>query len=547
VQALSPDRLGRGAGRWTTGSHPMELLGAVMRTYEPAREVTVTPARSTHRRRQRGVILNEGTLAHHSSQVSVPTYDRAALAPGVVHMSVGSFHRSHQAVYFEALARRGLGDGWALIGVGLRRRDMKEALAAQDGLYTVVARSPDGAEAQVVGVISRYLYAPEERTAVLDAMADERTRLVTLTITAAGYKVDLTTGAFREDDPEVLDDLASPSDPSSAVGLLVEALDRRRRAGRPPFTVLSCDNTPGNGAVARTAVLAFATMRDAGLARWVEEHVTFPSSMVDRITASTTAEDRAMVERVFGVRDRWPVMTEPFSQWIIEDAFCNGRPPLEEVGVQFVDDVRPYALTKTRLLNASHSALGYLGSLAGYHRLDEVMADPVFAGYVERLMDDEIAPLLPPVGIDLQDYGAVLRARFANTAVADRLDRLCRNGSAKVPAHLVSSITEARTLGRPHALLTLAVSAWCRYLRGVDPGGRRLELDDPRAADLQALARAGGDDPRPLLADDATFGSLGTCPRFAQAVHRDLLDLRAHGARDVITARTARDEQLASL
>ena len=477
----------------------------------------------------------------------MPTYDRAALTPGVVHIGVGSFHRSHQAVYFEALARRGLGDGWALTGVGLRRRDMKEALAAQDGLYTVVARSPGAATAQVVGVITRYLFAPEERAAVLDVLADERTRLVTLTITAAGYKVDLTTGAFQDDDPEVVGDLASPTQPSSAIGLLAEALDRRRRAGRPPFTVLSCDNTPGNGAVARTAVLAFAARRDEGLARWIEEHVTFPSSMVDRITPSTTAEDRAMVERVFGVRDRWPVMTEPFSQWIIEDAFCNGRPPLEEVGVQFVDDVRPYALTKTRLLNASHSALGYLGSLAGNQRLDALMGDPVFAGYVERMMDDEIAPLLPSVGIDLVDYGAVLRDRFANPAVGDRLSRLCRNGSAKVPANLLSSIGEARALGRPHALLTLAVSAWCRYLQGMGPDGGRLELDDPRAASLQALARAGGDDPRPLLADEAIFGSLGTCPRFASAVHRDLLDLRARGARAVITARTTRDEELASL
>ena len=273
-------------------------------------------------------------------------------------MSVGSFHRSHQAVYFEELARRGLGDGWALTGVGLRRRDMKEALHAQDGLYTVVARSPAGDHAQVVGVITRYLFAPEERVAVLDVLADERTRLVTLTITAAGYKVDPTTGAFQEDDPEVARDLRSPSDASSAIGLLVEALDRRRRAGRPPFTVLSCDNTPGNGAVARAAVLAFAVRRDERLAGWVAQHVTFPSSMVDRITPSTTAEDRAMVERVFGLRDRWPVMTEPFSQWIVEDAFCNGRPPLDEVGVQFVDDVRPFALAKTGLLNSSHSALG---------------------------------------------------------------------------------------------------------------------------------------------------------------------------------------------
>jgi fructuronate reductase/mannitol 2-dehydrogenase len=300
---------------------------------------------------------------------------------------------------------------------------------------------------------------------------------------------------------------------------------------------------PGNGAVVRTAVLGLAERRDEALARWVAEHATFPSSMVDRITPSTTAEDRAMVERVFGVRDWWPVVTEPYSQWIVEDAFCNGRPPLDQVGVLFVDDVRPFALTKTRMLNASHSALGYLGSLAGYQRIDEVLADPVFRAYVEELMDGEIAPLLPPTGIDLARYGATLRERFANPAVADRLSRLCRNGSAKVPAHLLSSVREARALGRPHALLTLAVSAWCRYLRECP----HEDLDDPRGGELQALATAGGADPRPLLADEVTFGSLGSSPDFVAVVRQDLADLGTHGIPAVISARLARDEQLTSV
>jgi mannitol-1-phosphate/altronate dehydrogenase len=488
--------------------------------------------------------LNEHTLGHHASRASVPTYDRGALTRGVVHISVGSFHRSHQAVYFEALARRGRGDGWAVTGVGLHRRDMKEALDAQDGLYTVVARGRAGDEAQVVGVITRYLFAPEDGAAVLDALADERTRLVTMTVTAAGYKVNLETGAFAADDPAVVRDLAHPSHPRSAVGLLVEGLDRRRRAGRPPFTVLPCDNMPGNGAVARTAVLAFAALRDERLADWIAEHVTFPSSMADRITPSTTAEDRAMVERVFGIRDRWPVMTEPFSQWIVEDAFCNGRPPLDEVGVQFVDDVRPYSLTKTRLLNASHSALGYLGSLAGHRRTDEVMANPVFADYIERMMEDEISPLLPPAGIDLQAYGATLRERFTNPAISDTLTRLCRNGSSKVPAHLLSSIREARAAGRPHGLLILAVSAWCRYLQLAGRTG--AAVDDPRSAELVPLAVSQGEDPGPLLADEVTFGSLGRSAGFVAAVRRDLRALETEGVPAILAARLATDERLSA-
>jgi len=491
--------------------------------------------------------LNERTLAHHGATVAVPTYDRRALVPSVVHISVGSFHRSHQAVYFDDLAEHGISCGWGLVGVGLRRPEMRDALSAQDGLYTVVARGRDGDEARVVGVITRYLFAPEQATAVLGALSDARTRLATLTITAGGYHVEPATGAFAAGDPDVLADLADPARPRTAIGYLVEALDRRRGAGHPPLTVLSCDNMPGNGAVARAAVVAFARMRDDGLAEWIDEHVAFPSSMVDRITPKTQPADREMVERVFGVRDRWPVMTEPFSQWIVEDHFANGRPPLDQVGVQFVADVRPYALMKTRLLNASHSALGYLGLLGGYRHTDAAMADPAFGTFIARMMQDEIAPVLPPVpGIDLLGYQATLLERLANPAVGDRLSRLCRNGSAKVPQHVLASIGEARATGRPHALLTLAVAGWCRYLRGVDERGRPIALDDPAADRLRALALAGGCDPRPLLADRATFGSLGDDAAFARALQRDLRDLDADGARAVVAARATAPVALAA-
>lgn len=484
--------------------------------------------------------LTARTLAHHGLRVEVPAYDRAALIPSVVHVSVGSFHRSHQAVYFDELAQRGNHE-WGLLGVGLHRRAMRDVLSAQDGLYTVVSRGAGEDAGRIVGIITGYLFAPDEAEAVLDALADERTRLVTLTITAGGYKVDAATGVFLAEDPEIVADVAQPHRPCSGVGYVVEALDRRRRAGLPPFTVLSCDNMPGNGAIARTAVVALARLRDEQLARWIDEHGAFPSSMVDRITPKTMPQDRAMVARQFGIEDRWPVMTEPFSQWIVEDAFCNGRPPLEEVGVQFVGDVRPYALMKTRLLNASHSALGYLGTLAGHERTNEAIGDPVFAGYVGRMMREEIAPLLPPVPeIDLPAYQATLLERFANPAVGDRLSRLCRNGSAKIPGHVLSSIREARLIGAPHGLLTLAVAGWVRYLRGVDEDGRALAVDDPAARRLAALAPERGGDPRRLLADERTFGSLGADPGFAAAIERDLRSLDRHGARAVVADRAAR-------
>jgi fructuronate reductase/mannitol 2-dehydrogenase len=490
---------------------------------------------------KRTLPLNNRTLHRHSPQVAIPTYDRTGLSPGVVHLSVGAFHRSHQAVYFDELAQRGLGSDWAVTGVGLRRRELKRALHPQDGLYTVVTRSPDGDSARVVGVMTRYLFAPHERSAVLAALADARTHLVTLTITNKGYNIDPETGALGADEPDFLHDLVHPERPRSAIGLLVEALRRRWASGLRPFTVLSCDNMPRNGAAARAAVVGMAALRDKGLADWIDACGRFPGSMVDRITPRTTAADLALVEREFGVQDRAPVVAEPFMQWVVEDDFCDGRPPLEEVGVQFVPDVRPYALTKTRLLNASHSALGYLGTLAGCARLDEVMEDEGLATYVRRMMEDEIAPLLPSVGIDLAEYSGSLRDRFANPVIADRLSRLCRNGSTKVPTNLLPSIREARALGRPRGLLTLAVAAWCRYLRGEDECGRPIEMEDPHADRLRALARLGGDDPRPLLRDRATFGSLGACPDFVEDVEQDLRELATYGARAVTARRAGAD------
>jgi fructuronate reductase/mannitol 2-dehydrogenase len=487
------------------------------------------------------VALNERTLRHHARRVSVPRYDRWALRRGVVHLSVGSFHRAHQAVYFDDLAHLGFGNGWALTGIGLRRPHMKEVLRAQDGLYTVVTRGGSrqrgsawggGDSARIIGIITRYLFAPEQTPAAVSALTDESTRLVTLTITAGGYRGDHRALA------------AGPAGPPTALTLLVDALSQRRRLGRAPITVLSCDNLADNGGVARRAVTSVAALRDPSLSRWIDEHVAFPSSMVDRITPCTTEDDRRLVERSFGVKDRSPVMTEPFAQWVIEDSFCNARPPLDAVGAQFVSDVRPYALMKTRLLNGSHVALGYLGTLAGHERLDQVMADPALSAYAEHVMTDEVGPLISAPGMDVMDYGATLRARFANPAIPDPLARLCRNGTAKVTAHLLSSIREARVAGRPHVLLTLAVAAWCHYLRG-DPGrrGHRWSRpdpsEDPDGARLRRLAQNTRGDVGALLADEQTFGSLGRCPRFAAAIRRDVHDLATCDPRDVIDTRLA--------
>ncbi|WP_347059716.1 mannitol dehydrogenase family protein [Blastococcus sp. HT6-30] len=483
--------------------------------------------------------LTDATLPLHEAQLSVPTYDRSALTPAVVHFSVGGFHRAHQLLYFDELAERRISDGWGVVGVGLHSRTMKEALAPQDHLYTVVERSPDGERARVVGVMVGYHFAPENPAAVLDLLTDERTRMVSLTITDSGYRLDPRTGLFDADDPDIRADVREPSSPRTVFGYLVEALDRRRRAGIQPFSVVSCDNMHRNGDAARAAVVGFAQLRDEVLARWIADRVAFPSSMVDRITPHTSPEERAAVAQRYGVDDRWPVITEPFSQWVIEDTFSAGRPPLDAVGVRFVADVGSYELMKTRLLNASHCALGYLGSLAGYASLDQVMADPVLAGYVARLMDVEVTPLLPPPdGIDLAEYKRTLLQRFANPAIADGLPRLCRRGSTKMPHHLLPSLRQAIEEGRPHGLLTLAVAGWFRYLRGTDEAGRRLPVEDALAEQLQALARAGGSDPRPLLGETSVFGDLGSHPAFVADLAAALTALDRDGVRATVAART---------
>jgi fructuronate reductase/mannitol 2-dehydrogenase len=442
--------------------------------------------------------LREDTLDRFDRRVKVPTYDRGALTPAVVHLGVGCFHRSHQAVYFDEIAARGISTDWGIVGVGMRSPESRDALVAQDTLWSVVERAALRDRVRVIGVMGRCLFAPEEREAVLGALTDPRTRVVTMTVTATAYRTD--TEEFRQD--------LAAEEPNTVPGYLVEALDRRRRSGAGPFTVLSCDNLPGNGEVARRAVLTFAMERDDELADWIREHVSFPNSMVDRITPRTTDADCAALAREFGVEDRCPVVTEPFSQWIVEDAFCNGRPPLDAVGVQLVRDVRPYALMKTRMLNAAHVAVGHVGGLAGLRRMDEAMRDPVVAAFADGLMR-EVAPLLPPVpGVDLDQYRETLLTRFANPRVADQLCRLGRNGSGKVPAHVLSSVHRAVAEDRPCELLLHAVAAWMRLLRGADDAGRPLEVEDPMLATLQPLARAGGSDPRPLLSVGAVFGDL---------------------------------------
>lgn len=452
--------------------------------------------------------LSNDTLAAHGRGFEVPTYDRRAVTPGIVHFGVGGFHRAHQAVYLDELAQRGLSDEWGVIGVSMRHATARDALQPQDWLYTLVERDGSRDRARVIGILDRVLFAPDDPAAVVAALAAPTTRIVSLTVTGNAYE--------PQDDGD--GEAAGPD----AFGLIVAALAQRRRAGLPPFTVMSCDNVPDNGRVARAAVLR-AAEGDPDLARWINVRGAFPSSVVDRITPKSTPETRELVRDSFGVDDRWPVVAEPFTQWILEDDFCAGRPPLEEVGVELVDDVAAHQRTKKRLLNGGHSALGYVGLLAGYETTDEAMADDAVRSYLSSLMAEEIAPLLGDAGgIDLDRYRETLLERFSNPGVGDQLSRLCERGSTKLPAYLLPSVEEALAEGAPIDRLSLAVAAWMRSLRGRDSAGRRIPVVDPRRDLLVSIARHAGDDPRPLLSRRDIFGDLIEHDEFVHAVERHL-------------------------
>ncbi len=458
-------------------------------------------------------ILSNDALFSLPANVAVPSYDRAGISAGIVHIGVGGFHRAHEAVYIDDLMAQGGAKEWGICGVGLRPEDqpMRDALVPQDCLYTLVTRDASGDEARVIGSLVRYLFGPEQPQAVREVLASPQTRIVSLTITEGGYT-------------------PQPDQPQNVFRHLAEALRERRDAGLKPFTVLSCDNLPSNGDAAKRALLASAP--DTDLAHWIAQNAAFPNSMVDRITPQTTDADRDLVRAEFGIDDAWPVVCEPFKQWIIEDDFCNGRPEWEQVGVQFVADVAPYEAMKLSLLNGSHFVMAHLGFLAGFTTVPEIMADPQFRTFIRRMMDEEVSPLLPDVpGIDLTEYKSMLIHRFDNPAIKDQITRLCLNGSGKFPQYLLPSLQRAIRAGGPHRLLTLALAGWLRYLTGTDEQGRAFLIDDPLAAELHVLAKQGGTDPRPLLTLTGLFDSLAQFEPFVRDLAAALTQLYNDGAR----------------
>lgn len=481
--------------------------------------------------------LNEASLSRLANHVRVPQYDRHHITNGIIHIGVGGFHRAHQALYLDQYFHQNPNSDWGICGVGLLEFDqrMRDALSSQDCLYTLVERSPESDNARVIGAITQYRFAPDDRQAVIDAMADPKCRIVTLTVTEGGYYYIEGSGEFDVNHPTIQYDLQHPDQPIGVYGFLTAALEQRRKQGLNPFTVLSCDNLQGNGNIVKKMLTTFAELRDPELGRWIANHVAFPNCMVDRITPATTPSDIEMVKEQFGIEDAWPVVAEPFLQWVVEDKFCAGRPDLETVGVQFTDDVHPYEMMKIRLLNASHLLIGYLGTLMGYSYVHETMADPLIRQAVEQLME-EVTPTLQPVaGIDLDQYKRTLIERFANPKIRDQLPRVSLNGSAKVPKWVLSSVRDKLRQDSTIDYLSLTIAAWFRYLNGQDDQGNPISVDDPMAEILTQRAQSGGADPSPLLSLSELFGDLSQSSRFVEAVTNHLGNLYQAGAKATLT------------
>jgi len=470
--------------------------------------------------------------------VKRPQYSRPSLRSRIVHFGFGAFHRAHQALLTDRVLNAQGGD-WGICEISLFSGDqLMTQLRAQDNLYTVLEKGASGNEARIVGVVNECLNAKlDSLAAIIEKFCEPQVAIVSLTITEKGYCIDPATGKLDLSQPRIAHDLAQPTEPHSAPGILVEALSRRRERGLPPFTVLSCDNIPDNGHVVKHAVLGMAQTRSAELTQWINEHVSFPSTMVDRIVPAATDESLAEIEAVLGVADPCAISCEPYIQWVIEDNFVAGRPQWELAGAQLVQDVRPWEEMKLRMLNGSHSFLAYLGYLAGFAHISDCMQDADFRAAARQLMLAEQAPTLTISGVDLTAYADSLLARFANPALKHRTWQIAMDGSQKLPQRMLESIRIHRQRQSDWSLLALGVAGWMRYVSGTDDSGMAIDVRDPLADKIRAIVAASDDAQRvpALLTLNAIFGSdLPADPDFVQAIQSAWHNLAQNGARTAV-------------
>jgi mannitol 2-dehydrogenase len=463
--------------------------------------------------------LNQSNLPEIAQRISCPAYDRKSLKTGIVHIGVGGFHRSHQAYFIHQLLQQGNTLDWGICGVGLREADrkMNDVFSKQDCLYILVTQYPDGTEkSEVIGSIHQFLLAVDTPEAVIDQMADPDVKIVSLTITEGGYNFHPATGQFNFDNPDIRHELEHPDQPKTVYGFLTAALRKRKLNGQAPFTILSCDNIQHNGDVLRKMLLEFSQKQDPELASWISTHASFPNTMVDRITPVTPPEIIHYLSDTYQIEDEWCVVCEPFIQWVVEDEFGQGRPPLERTGVQFVPDVTPYEKMKIRLLNAGHSVLGIPGALHGHPTIDTCMQDAVFARFLRQFMDREATPVLGTIeGVDLEQYKDSLAERFANQNIKDSVSRICSESSAKLPKFLIPTILENLENNGSIRFATFVLAAWCYYSdKGVNEKAEPLEIIDARKEDLHQAAENTEHDWTAFLRQPDLFGDLVENERF---------------------------------
>ena len=484
------------------------------------------------------VKLSASALGQMPKTVAVPAYRRGDLSAGVLHFGVGNFHRAHQAVYLDELFSAGHNRDWGIVGASVRAADdeIREKLKRQDWLSTVVEQEADASGARVTGAMIDYI-KPGDGAAILQKLADPAIRIVAMTITEGGYYIDPATQKFDPAHPDIAYDGAHIDAPKTVFGLIVAGLVRRRAAGVAPFTVMSCDNIPGNGHVTENAVVGVAHLVSAELAAWIRANVAFPNSMVDRITPATTERERKSLLDNFGVDDNWPVFCEAFRQWVLEDKFPSGRPALEKVGVEFVADVAPYELMKIRILNGGHATIAYPAALLDIHFVHEGMEEPLIRDFLAKLTKEEIMPTAPsPPGVTLEDYRKLIDRRFANPKIGDTMTRLCFDGSNRQPKFILPTVAARLKQGAGVAGLALVSAFWCRYCFGQSESGKTIAPNDPSWDRLQGLARKAKSDPAAFLAMADIFGEAAKNPAYVAAFSKALSQVWAQGTRATLAA-----------
>ncbi|ASJ73671.1 mannitol dehydrogenase family protein [Granulosicoccus antarcticus] len=486
--------------------------------------------------RDKAVPLSLGTLDDLPETVVRPNYDRKSLSAGIVHFGVGNFHRAHQGVYLDALMNDGRDHNWAVIGASVMPGDarVRDLLMKQDWLGSVTAQSATGSDARVTGVMIDYL-PPADSAAILATLEHPEIRIVSLTVTEGGYFVDADTGLFDDQHPAIQADVSNFDSPSTVFGLIVRALRTRRNEGHQAFTVMSCDNLPHNGVVTRRAVVGLAQLIEPALAMWIDAHSSFPNGMVDRIAPATGDRERSLVVDKIGIGDAAPVFCEDYLQWVLEDKFVDGRPRLEEVGVQFVDDVTPFETMKIRILNGGHALIAYPAGLLDIEGSGEAMAHPLIRGFLDKVELEEILPIVPPVpDTNLEDYYKIILSRFSNPHVVDTIRRLCLDGSNRQPKFIVPSIVDRTTNRQRVEGLALASALWCRYCFGKTESGAIIEPNDPSWDHLVERAHAARTDPGAWLGMRDIYGELAHVMLFKKPFTQALDALWAEGTESVL-------------